>query len=76
MGKGGELSGGTSRRIGGIGDLPLYHTPNSRIDLYNQSNQLIQQRWYGPRGRARRNRDFRHGGGRHTFPHDHRWDWR
>ena len=72
MGGGGAPSGGITRvdssRLSSTG------TPNSRADRY-RNGQLMQQRWYGPNGRAKRNRDFRHQGNM-GFPHDHRWDWR
>lgn len=31
--------------------------------------------WCDSNGRAEMNRDWKHGGGGHTFPHDHSWDW-
>ena len=70
MGKGGELSGGITRVVGRR--LDATGRPNSRSDLYNQSGQRIQSRWYDYRGNATRNRDYRahHG---HPSPHDHPW---
>ena len=55
--------------------LPSEATPNSRYDLYRPGQGRVQSRWYGHDGRATRNRDYRHGGTGHTFPHDHVWDW-
>ena len=55
-----------------------YGTPNSRTDYYDeQTGELLQQRWYGPDGRAEWDRDWSHSdsNGTHTFPHDHYWNW-
>ena len=55
-----------------------YKMPVSvQILLFNENGELIQQRWYGPDGRAVLNRDWKHSkkGGEHKFPHDHPWDW-
>ena len=68
-------SGGIESKIGRIGDLKATGTPNSRTDLFNKNDKLIQQRWYGPDGRAIWDRDWSHGGGVHEWPHDHSWDW-
>ena len=77
MGGGGSLSGGIWETVGNVGDLPSTWFPNSRFDLRNSAGQRTQQRWFGPDGRATRNRDWSHGnrGGGHRFPHDHRWNW-
>ncbi len=72
MGAGGVPSGGVVI----FNDLPRLEKtgkPNSRADLY-QNGKLKQSRWYGPDGRAVRNRDYFHGG-KMDFPHDHEWDW-
>lgn len=53
-------SGGIKPMMGKIGDLPRIGTPNTRTDLYNEQGELIQQRWYGPDGRAIWNRDWKH----------------
>ena len=53
-------SGGIKSQIGKIGDLKAFGDPNSRIDLYNNNNELIQQRWYDSNGRAIMNRDWKH----------------
>lgn len=66
-------SGGIER-FDDVPRLSKIGKPNSRADLYI-SGRLKQQRWYGPDGRAQRNRDHFHGGDKHTFPHDHEWDW-
>ena len=72
-------SGGIKSRVGKIGDLKAIGEPNTRIDLYNEQGELIQQRWYGPDGRAILNRDWKHKDSNpkkpHKFPHDHPWDW-
>ena len=72
-------SGGIKLIVGKIGDLPRIGTPNTRTDLYNEQGELIQQRWYGPDGRAMWNRDWKHKDNNpkkpHNFPHDHPWDW-
>lgn len=68
-------SGGIKSKVGGVGDLKIYGVPNTRIDLYDENDELIQQRWYGPDGRVIWDRDWKHGGGEHEWPHDHYWDW-
>ena len=71
-------SGGKFTQIGKIGDLKKDGVPNTRIDLFNKDGELIQQRWYGPDGRAVLNRDWKHSNDPkkpHKFPHDHPWDW-
>ncbi len=72
-----QPSGGKYDQTGHIGSLKSTGEPNTRIDLKNEKNELIQQRWYGPDGRAIMNRDWKHPnkGGEHKFPHDHPWDW-
>ncbi len=45
-------SGGINKSIGRLGSLNRRATPNTRADLYNENGELIQQRWYGPDGRA------------------------
>lgn len=76
MGGSGSPSMGIYEIEGNTGDLPANWFPNSRIDLRNPiTGQRTQQRWFGPDGRAVRDRDWSHGnrGGSHRFPHDHRW---
>ena len=72
-------SGGIKSQVGTIGSLKADSDPNTRIDLYNEQGELIQQRWYGPDGRAMWNRDWKHPDTNprkpHKFPHDHPWDW-
>ena len=72
-------SGGKFTKIGKIGELKSTGSPNTRIDLYDENGNLIQQRWYGPDGRAIWNRDWKHKDENpkkpHKFPHDHPWDW-
>lgn len=50
--------------------------PNTRPDLY-QNGKLKQSGWYGPDGKAVRNRDYFHQDSHHNhkFPHDHNWNW-
>lgn len=68
-------SGGITKQVGKIGELDPQSDPNTRTDLYNEDDALLQQRWYGPDGFALWDRDWNHGGKSHTFPHDHPWDW-
>lgn len=72
-------SGGIDKKVGRIGSLKATGDPNTRIDLYDENGDLIQQRWYGPDGRATWNRDWKHKDSNpqkpHKFPHDHPWDW-
>ena len=74
-----KLSGGIKSETGKIGDLKATGDPNSRIDLKNEQDELLQQRWYGPDGRAILNRAWKHKDDNpkkpHKFPHDHPWDW-
>lgn len=74
MGGGGVPSGGTYITEGR--NLKPIGKPNSRMDMY-QNGTKVQSRWYGPDGKARRNRDYRHQDAHknHSFPHDHKWDW-
>ena len=76
MGSGGVPSGGTYNFYGRVGSLSRTGKPNSRVDLF-QNGEKIQSRWYNAEGKAKRNRDFKHGDGSntHTFPHDHNWTW-
>ncbi len=51
---------------------------NTRTDYYDeQTGELLQQRWYGPDGRAIIDRDWNHKDtyNTHKFPHDHYWDY-
>lgn len=69
-------SGGI-KRLDDVHGLDKKDTPNSRTDLY-KNGKLFQQRWYGPDGRAARNRDHNnHGNPKEhpNVPHDHPWDW-
>ncbi|MDD3323394.1 MAG: hypothetical protein PHS59_18310 [Paludibacter sp.] len=66
-------SGGIER-FDDVPSLKDEGTANSRADLY-KDGKLKQQRWYGPDGKAQRNRDYFHGGEKHNFPHDHPWDY-
>ncbi len=72
MGAGGTTNHGTyaiiARRLEKTGK------PNSKMQKYNNNNQLVQERWYDENGHAVRNRDYRHGGNM-KFPHDHDWVW-
>ena len=65
-------SGGISKSTGRLGSLNRYSMPNTRIDLYDENGNLIQQRWFGPDGWVVHNRDYNHGTPR---PHDHYWVW-
>jgi len=70
-------SDGKTSITGKIGDLKAFGIPNTRIDMYDIFGKLIQQRWYGPDGRAIMNRDWKHNDPYkiHKFLHDHPWDW-
>lgn len=72
-------SGGIKSKAGRIGSLKAASDPNTRTDLFDENGKLIQQRWYGPDGRAIWNRDWKHLDNNpqkpHKFPHDHPWDW-
>lgn len=70
-------SGGKMSQTGRIESLKKEGIPNTRIDLFNENGELIQQRWYGPDGRAVLNRDWKHSkkGGEHKFPHNHFECW-
>ena len=52
--------------------------PNSKTEAYDElTDELLQERWYGPDGRVIKNRDWRHSDTKntHEFPHDHDWTW-
>lgn len=71
-----DESGGIKEKYGHVGCLPAKdETPYSRIDLYDENGNLIQQRWYNFEGKAILNKDLKHGnkGGIHVFPHYHAW---
>ena len=77
-------SGGLNPRIfGKVGQniRDALGKPNTRTDMYDidNPNDLIQQRWYGPEGRAIWDRDWKHKTENpknpHVYPHDHYWDW-
>ena len=63
-------SGGINKSIGKLGSLSRRSKPNTRINLYDEHGNLIQQRWYGPDGWVIHNRDYNHG---YPRPHDHYW---
>ena len=70
-----KVSGGIKKFIGRIGNLPNEDMPaNSKAELYDEHENLIQERWYDSEGDAYWNRDWRHSG-KGPFPHDHDWDW-
>lgn len=50
-------------------------TPGSTKTTYNPDGSVKQERIYGDDGRAEKDVDYNHSGGRHTFPHEHTWDW-
>ncbi|MFT9057379.1 MAG: hypothetical protein ABF449_12350 [Ethanoligenens sp.] len=53
--------------------LPPVGTPNSVGKQYDENGNLVCERFYGPDGKATKDRDYQHGG-EHEFPHDHYWD--
>jgi hypothetical protein len=74
--------GGKCSPSGGINpeygrSLNLNGDPNSRSDLYDEHDELIQSRWYDQDGIAMWDRHYKHQDSRHTheFPHDHQWKW-
>ena len=67
-----QPSNGIISQSGRLGSLPRKSIPNTRIDLYNENGELIQQRWYGSDGWVIHNRDYNHG---YPRPHDHYWHW-
>lgn len=56
-------------------------TYNTRTDAYNidNSDELLQQRWYGPDGKNFWDIDWKHKTENpknpHKYPHDHSWNW-
>ena len=68
-------SGGIYTQTGRVGSLPRIWLPNTRIDLYDENGNRLQQGWYGPDGRIIWYRDWSHGGGDHKWPHDHYVNW-
>lgn len=54
---------------------PDWGTPGSVVDLLNPDGSVKQRRRYGPNGRPLKDRDFKHPGEDHKFPHDHDWIW-
>lgn len=72
-----QPSGGIKDEVGRVGSLPILGPANTRIDLYDENGNLIQQRWYGPDGKVIWDRDWKHGDGKkkHEWPHDHEWKW-
>ena len=71
MGAGGVSNRGVEKSYDR--NLPKTSKPFLRGDRY-KNGQKVQSRWYDENGRAKRNRDYVHGG-KHPFPHDHVWDW-
>ena len=53
--------------------LPTTGDPDSSQTLRNPDGTPKQKRWYGPDGKAKRDRDYNHGGD-WPFPHDHEWN--
>ncbi|MDD4210979.1 MAG: hypothetical protein PHC46_01110 [Clostridia bacterium] len=72
MGGGGVPSGGVYRTD--ASSLKKQWKPNSIVHRY-RNGKKVQSRWYGPDGKAIRNRDYKHGGKNLFFPHDHQWNW-
>lgn len=56
----------------GPNSLPKQGDPNSSQTLPNPDGMQKQKRWYGPDGKAERDRDYNHPGDM-PFPHDHDW---
>lgn len=55
-----------------LNKLPTDGIPGSSQTLPNQDGTPKQKRWYGPDGKAERDRDYNHPGN-YEFPHDHEW---
>ena len=55
-----------------VASLPKTGEPNSNQTLPNLDGTPKQKRWYGPDGKAERDRDYNHSGNM-PFPHDHEW---
>lgn len=73
MGSGGVPSGGVA--VSYARKLDKLGKPNSRADRY-KNGEKVQSRWYDAKGRALRDRDYKHQGvDTHNFPHDHNWIW-
>lgn len=58
---------------GNSNSLPTKGEPGSSQTLKNPDGTPKQKRWYGPDGKAERDRDYNHQGGV-PFPHDHTWN--
>ena len=68
-------SGYTRENIRFSKNLPKESEPNSTKDLLNPDGTIKQRRYYGPDGKATKDRDYNHPGDKHSFPHDHEWEW-
>ncbi|MEB3164907.1 MAG: hypothetical protein VKK80_16875 [Prochlorothrix sp.] len=55
-------------------DLPAKGQPNSWLEKRDDSQDLLQRRYYGTDGRAQINIDYSHDHGA-GCPHAHDWNW-
>ncbi len=62
----------SSIAVSSLKSLPPTGDPNSSQTLPNPDGTPKQKRWYGPDGKAVRDRDYNHPGDV-PFPHDHEW---
>ncbi len=56
-------------------DLPAKGTPGSTAEKGDAAGNVIQRRYYGADGRARKNIDYGHDHTGVGDPHVHDWDW-
>ena len=69
-----EAVGYVKESKGQPGKLLPTGVPGSSEVLRNPDGTIKQKRWYGPDGRAVRDRDYNHSGENIEFPHDHTWN--
>ena len=55
------------------GSLSSTGKPNSTETLYDEDGNIKQIREYDSQGNALKDTDYKHGGVKHTFPHEHIW---
>lgn len=57
--------------------LPRKGTPNSVLQKYDSSGNLVRERYYDSNGLALKDIDYTdHGNPKaHKVPHEHNWDW-
>jgi len=70
-----QTSTGSVTTITGRNIPNMRGTPNSTIRLVDSNGKVIQERHFGPDGRAAWDIDHRHAHHGHGTPHKHVWDW-